>query len=163
MFNGKLLEKKIKEALAGVKHPRLGKTLVELGLVQDLSVKDGKVTFILEVAANDKDIAPILEKKCQDVLKAIKGVEAVNIILTAERAQKSRPGPHETPIPDQKVPVPGVKAVIAVSSGKGGVGKSTVAVNLALALGHLGLKIGILDADIYGPSLPKLMSLNGRP
>lgn len=163
MFNGKSLEKNIREALARVTHPRQQKTLVELGLIQDLKVKDGKVSFILEVAANDKDIAPVIEKKCQDVLTAVKGVEGINIILTAERAQQAKPGPHETPIPDQKVPVPGVKAVIAVSSGKGGVGKSTVAVNLALAFGHLGLKTGILDADIYGPSLPKLMSLDGKP
>ncbi len=157
------LEKNIKEALGKVTHPRQRKTLVELGLVQDLSVSGSKVTIILGLATGDKDLAPIIEKKCRDVLTAIKGVEAVNIILTAERTQKTQPGPHETPIPDQKVPVSGVKKVIAVSSGKGGVGKSTVAVNLALALGHLGLKIGLLDADIYGPSLPKLMSLDGKP
>ena len=163
MSNENSLEKNIREALATVTHPKQQKTLIELGLVQDLTVKDGKVSFILEVAANDKDIAPIIEKKCQDVLKAIEGVERVNIILTAQREAQPKLGPHETPVPDQKVPVPGVKAVIAISSGKGGVGKSTVAVNLALAFGHLGLKVGILDADVYGPSLPKLMSLDGNP
>jgi len=164
MFTSNKQLKAVKAALKKITHPKLGKSIVDLGLVEALKVEGGKVSFVLEVAAADKDIAPVIEKKCRDVLGAIDGVEQINIIVTAERtppdldqAKKSAPPGQE------KVPVPGVGAVIAVASGKGGVGKSTVAVNLALALGHLGLKVGLLDADIYGPSVPKLLALKDRP
>jgi len=162
MFNKKPFDTKVKDALFAVTHPRLGKSLAELGFIKNLEVKEDKIGFILELPAGDKDIAPIIEKKCRDVLVPFK-FKRVDIIITAERKAAQRPGPHETPIPEQKAPVPGVKKVIAVSSGKGGVGKSTVAVDLALALSHLKLKVGVLDADVYGPSLPKLLSLAGRP
>ena len=167
MFSNRKETKAINAALKGVNHPKLGKSIVDLGLVQGLNIDGGKVSFVLEVAAADKDIAPVIEKMCQDVLGRIKGVEKVSIVTTAQRPLRPPPdlksAKKEGAQAPEKKPVPGVGAVIAVASGKGGVGKSTVAANLALALKHMGLKVGFLDADVYGPSAPKMFGLKGRP
>ncbi len=164
MFKSKKDQKAVKTALKKISHPKLGKSIVELGLVQGLNMEGGKVSFVLELGPADKDIAPVIEKKCQDVLGALKGVESVNIIVTAERTPPDLEGAKPARRPAaEKVPVPGVGAVIAVASGKGGVGKSTIAVNLALGLKHLGLAVGFLDADVYGPSAPMMFGLSGRP
>jgi len=164
MFKSNREMKAVKAALKKITHPKLGKGIMDLGLVEALEVKDGKVSFVLELSAADRDIAPVIEKKCRDTLGAINGIEAVNIIVTAERTPPDLDQAQKSAQPAQeKIPVPGVGAVIAVASGKGGVGKSTVAVNLALALQRSGLKVGLLDADIYGPSAPKLLALKDRP
>ena len=164
MFKSKKEAKAVKAALKSITHPKLGKSIVDLGLLQGLKVEDGKVSFVLELAPADREIAPVIEKKCQDVLKALKGVEAVNIIVTAERPPPDLQGPQKARrAAPGKVPIPGVGAVIAVASGKGGVGKSTIAANLALGLKHLGLAVGFLDADVYGPSAPMMFGLSSRP
>jgi ATP-binding protein involved in chromosome partitioning len=159
-------------ALAAIPAPD-GQPLPHSGTLSDIVANDGKVFFSLTVdAAAVKAWEPV-RKRAEDAVRAIPGVQSAMVALTAER----RPGAGASGAPQQPaargatghapghgtVGVPGVEAIIAVASGKGGVGKSTTAVNLALGLRDLGLKVGILDADIYGPSLPKLLAIRERP
>jgi ATP-binding protein involved in chromosome partitioning len=151
-----------------------GKDIVALGLVSDIVATDGKVIFSISVPAESaREMEPV-RQAAEAAARAVPGVEQVMVALTAERrpgsaAAPPRPAPAAQPThpphagPPPKAGVPGVGAIIAVASGKGGVGKSTVAVNLALGLQAIGLKVGILDADIYGPSMPRLLGLRGRP
>jgi ATP-binding protein involved in chromosome partitioning len=159
-------------ALAKVPSPG-GAALPDARVLSDVVVSDGKVFFSLTVdAAAVKSWEPV-RKAAEDAVRAIPGVQSVLVALTAERSGASGGRPQQpvgqaTPRaahPADKVQpgIPGVDAVIAVASGKGGVGKSTTAVNLALGLRDLGLKVGMLDADIYGPSLPKLLAIREKP
>src|SRR5437667_4479744 len=147
------------KALARVIDPDSGQSIVDAGLVQGLVVKNGHVSFAIEVPAARGPAAEPLRKKAEAEVAALSGVLSVTAVLTAHQdsARTSTAAPrHAAPSPSG---VPGVAAVIAVASGKGGVGKSTVAANLALALARLGLKTGLLDADIYGPSVPRLFDI----
>ncbi len=160
-------------ALAKVASPD-GSPLTETGTVSDIVASDGKVFFSISV---DADAVPQWEpvrKRAEEAVRAMPGVKSVMVALTAERAgggTGSSPRPQQPPArPRPQQPagqgpsgIPNVEAIIAVASGKGGVGKSTTAVNLALGLRDLGLKVGILDADIYGPSMPKLLAIKERP
>src|SRR5258707_14386434 len=158
-------------SLQGVTSPD-GLALPKTGALFDIVVSDGKVFFSITVDAAVVNAWEPVRKRAEAAVKALPGVASVMVALTAERAAGSaRPQPGATSpaaaAAAQRahgtVGVPGVEAIIAVASGKGGVGKSTIAVNLALGLRDLGLRVGVLDADIYGPSIPKLFAIKGRP
>ncbi|MEP9396737.1 Mrp/NBP35 family ATP-binding protein [Mesorhizobium sp. KR2-14] len=172
------------EKLSTIKGPDLEGDIVSLGLVSEIFVADSKVFFSITVpAARAQELEP-LRAAAERAVKSIPGVVSAMVALTAEKkgggmesapprpvpprpaapATPPRPAPH-APAGHQpgKRGVPGIEAIIAVASGKGGVGKSTTAINIALGLAANGLRVGVLDADIYGPSMPKLLNLHGRP
>jgi ATP-binding protein involved in chromosome partitioning len=162
-------EKDILDALATVRDPDKDGDIVSLGMVSGVVVRDGNVGFAVEV---DPERGPHLEplrKAAEAAVEALPGVLSVTAVLTAEarpaRAAAAR-APAQTPAPaagGRAALAPGVRAIVAVASGKGGVGKSTVAANLALASKANGLRVGVLDADIYGPSMPRMLGISGRP
>jgi len=160
----------VERALAAVADPATGKSVIASGLVQGLAVRDGHVSFVIEVPAERGPSSEPLRQICEETVGKLPGVLSVTAVLTAHRARGDGAGaPKPQAAPDghrgapTPVALPGVAAIVAVASGKGGVGKSTVAVNLALGLARLGLKTGLLDADIYGPSVPRLLDIRERP
>ena len=167
-------EDQVRAALAEVVDPDHGKDIVSLGLVQGLVLRDGNVGFTIEVEAERGPALEGLRKEAEERVMTLPGVVSVTAVLTAERSADApktqapgpgpgRPGPEPGGAPERPALLPGVKHIIAVASAKGGVGKSTVAVNLALALAAEGHQTGILDADIYGPSLPRMLGISDRP
>ena len=156
-------ERQILEALGQVVDPDKGTDIVSLGMVSGVVVRDGNVAFAIEVEPERGPRLEPLRKAAEKAVEALPDVLSVTAVLTAQAAPRGRPAPQPAARPRaERGTVAGVRAIVAVASGKGGVGKSTVAANLALGLRANGLRVGVLDADIYGPSMPRMLGLSGR-
>ncbi|MEK9671720.1 MAG: iron-sulfur cluster carrier protein ApbC [Rhodospirillaceae bacterium] len=176
-------QQRILDALDAVIDPNSGKSIIAASMVKGLQMKDGHVAFAIEIDPKTAAKMEAVRKQAEKAVHAIDGVLTVTAVLTAERQggqgggnaapppQSGRPGGHQGhghghghghPTPGPQL-LPGVGAIVAVASGKGGVGKSTTAVNLALGMAAEGHRVGLLDADIYGPSMPRMMGISGQP
>ena len=144
-------------ALAQIVDPDLGRDVVSLGMIKDLGVEqDGRVHFTFELTTPACPVKDRFESMAREIVTALPGVTSVDLKMSSN----VRPGFMRTQASDM---IPGVKQTVAIASGKGGVGKSTVAVNLAAALGLSGASVGLLDADIYGPTVPSMLGTHEQP
>ena len=150
----------IQNALKTVKYPGFSRDIVSFGLVKEISAAQGAVNILLQLTSANPAAAQQIKEESERVLQALPGVNQVQVEVRQPATEQVASGTN--PFANQNR-VPGVKRVIAIASGKGGVGKSTVSVNLACAFQHLGAKVGLLDCDIYGPSIPLMMGVHERP
>lgn len=144
----------ILDALRNVQDPDLRRDIVTLGFVKDIQIEGGEVSFKVELTTPACPVKEELQQQCVEEVEKLEGVTKANVEMTAQvRQRQSEP---------QDL-IPGVKHAIAIASGKGGVGKSTVTVNLAVALAQSGARVGVMDADVYGPSIPLMLGVKDRP
>jgi ATP-binding protein involved in chromosome partitioning len=156
-------EEKVLEALKGVRFPGLSRDIVSFGFVKDLAVGGGNVSFRLEITTESPKAAEEIRRDATEKLRALPGVSAVTIRLDVKPPTAAAPrAPMPPPAQAARI-LPDVRFKIAVASGKGGVGKSTVAANLALALERAGRRVGLMDSDIYGPSQQMMMGIDEKP
>jgi len=148
----------ITQALKSVKYPGYTRDIVSFGIVKTIAVQAGAVSVSLQLTGGNPAVAAQIKAEVEKALRAVPEVAELHV----EMAGSPAAGGGTTPWSQQKKP-PGVQRVVAVASGKGGVGKSTVSVNLACALQHLGWQVGLLDCDIYGPSIPLMMGVREKP
>jgi ATP-binding protein involved in chromosome partitioning len=158
----KLSEAQVYETLKTVKYPGYTRDIVSFGLIKSVQVHGQDVDVVVQMTTNQQDVAAKIQQATEEALRALPEIGTVQV---AVRLKDQGPAEsHAQPQAASNVaPLPGVKNIIAVASGKGGVGKSTVATNLAVALSMAGLRTGLLDADIYGPSIPLMMGIHDRP
>jgi len=167
-------ESAVRGVLETVIDPASGRSVVALGMVSGIATRGGHVAVTLDVDPARGPALEPLRQACEQAVRAMPGVLSATAVMTAERAAPKPPPPPQRPHAHGhgepkttggggRIDVPGVKHIIAVASGKGGVGKSTTAVNLALGLAAIGVSTGLLDADIYGPSMPRMLAVKDKP
>jgi len=154
-----LTQENILNALKSVKYPGYSRDIVSFGLVKNVALDNGTVSVSIQLTSGTPEMAQQIKRDCELVLRALPEIKMVRVEVKAPTGPAAQP---QTPFSQQNK-VPGIQRVVAVASGKGGVGKSTVSVNLACALQHLGAKVGLLDCDIYGPSIPLMMGVHEKP
>ncbi|ETX16233.1 sodium:proton antiporter [Roseivivax halodurans JCM 10272] len=151
-------------ALKEITDPVSGSDVVSAGIIRALTVEGGSVRFVLEIDPAKAEAYKPVRDECEAAVKGLDGAETVSVVMTAHQ-QKAPPDLKgaQKPKPQGPQKVAGIDRVIAVASGKGGVGKSTVSANLACALAAEGRRVGLLDADVYGPSQPRMLGVSGKP
>src|SRR5574338_212218 len=140
-------------ALQSVRDPDLHRDIVTLGFVKNLSINEGQVSFSIELTTPACPVKDQMREQARQAVAALPGVTGVDIEMTAQVRSTSN-------VDAAKTPVAGVKNIIAVGAGKGGVGKTTVAVNLAIALSQMGSRVAMIDGDVYGPNVPIMLGIN---
>ncbi|MCX8089784.1 MAG: Mrp/NBP35 family ATP-binding protein [Verrucomicrobiae bacterium] len=150
----------IKTALKAVKYPGYSRDIVSFGLVKEVHTANGAVSVLMELSSSNTQAAQQIKAESERVLKSLPGVE--HVFVEVRQPSAGPGGVAQSPWAFQ-ARVPGIRRIVAIASGKGGVGKSTVSVNLACGLRHLGARVGLLDCDIYGPTIPLMMGIRQRP
>lgn len=152
------------EILKAIKDPGANADIVASGVVRALQVDGGTVRFVMEIAPQQAEAFGAIKAQAEKALNKLDGIESVSIVMTGH-TEKAPPDlkPNRAAQPAGPEKIPGVDRIVAIASGKGGVGKSTVSANLACALAQQGRRVGLLDADVYGPSQPRMLGVSGRP
>ena len=163
MSTAELTEERVLEALKTVRFPGLSRDIVSFGFVKDLSVGGGNVSLRLEIMTESAAAAEEIKRDATEKIRSLPGVHAVTIRLEVKSPASASPRGAPVGPPSEVRILPEVRYTIAVASGKGGVGKSTVAANLALALERVGYRVGLMDSDIYGPSQQMMMGIDEKP
>ena len=152
----------ITDVLKTVKYPGYTRDIISFGLVKNVAANHGAVSLTLQFTSSNPPIAQQIKAECERVLKSLPEVQMVHVEVKMPAGQPAMAPAAQSPLSSQNR-MPGLKRIVAVASGKGGVGKSTCSVNLACALKHIGAEVGLLDCDIYGPSIPLMMGIRERP
>lgn len=144
----------ILEVLRPVQDPELRRSLVELNMIRNISVEESRVAFTLVLTTPACPLREFIVEECKTAIRTLAPIETIDVTVTAET-------PRSPSLPNRET-IPGIRNIIAVTSGKGGVGKTSVSVNVAIALAQMGARVGLLDADIYGPNVPQMVGVQGQ-